>query len=399
VKLFGLVQRMILWDLFKIFSLAWFSLTTLFLMAGLIAEATQQGLSPGQILAIMPYIIPSTLPYTLPTTTLFATCIVYGRLAADNEVLALKAAGVHLGHIVTPAIMLGGAVSIGTFLMYLDVIPYTHHELRSQFLHDVEEFLYSMLRRDGVVRHGKINYTIYAKKVEGRTLIDAVFMKKDPKTGMYEAVARAQEAEIRVDPSGGKKQLLIKMQRAHLVGGQDQGFVQERIMPMELTEFIDTKKWRAADMTWNELPVFREHFQNDADTYLATFMKLQQKTERGEGTEEDQKNARKAETNWKHHQNLAYGIDAEYHLRPALTLGCLCFVLVGCPVGVWFSKSDYLSAFITCFLPIVTIYYPLLLCGINFAKTATVAPALAIWPANVTMLVIAWFLFWRLLRN
>ena len=62
-------------------------------------------------------------------------------------------------------------------------------------------------------------------------------------------------------------------------------------------------------------------------------------------------------------------IDAERHMRPALALGCLCFALVGCPVGIWFSKSDYLSAFITCFLPIVIVYYPLMLCGINMARS------------------------------
>ncbi|MBX9680878.1 MAG: LptF/LptG family permease [Gemmataceae bacterium] len=396
MKLFGLVQRMILWDLFKIFALAWFSLTALFLMAGLVAEATQQGLSPGQILAIMPYIIPSTLPYTLPTTTLFATCIVYGRLAADNEVLALKAAGVHLGHIVTPAIILGGAVSAATFLMYLDVIPYTHHELRSRFLRDVEEFLYSMLRRDGVIRNNKLSYTIYVKKVDERNLIDAIFMKRDA-SGGYEAVARAQEAEIRVP--AGRKILSVHMKRTYVVSKDDNGFIAEKIFEAELPDFLDTKKWRAASMTWAELPMFREQFQLEADGYLAEFVKLKQKEEQGQSTEEDTKNKRKAEINWKHHQNLAFGIDAEFHLRPALTLGCLCFVLVGCPVGVFFSRSDYLSAFITCFLPIVTLYYPLLLCGINFAKTATVPPSLAIWPANMVMLAIAWFLFWRLLRN
>lgn len=399
-KVFGTIQRMILWELFKVFSLSWFSLTGLFLMAGLVAEATQQGLSPGQIISIIPFIIPSTLPYTLPTTTLFATCMIYGRLAADNEVLALKAAGVHLGHIITPAIILGGAVSVGTYILYLDIIPYTHHELRSRVLRDVEEFMYSMLRRDGVIRHGKINYTIYVKKVEDRKLIDAIFMKRDPKTGLYEAVARAREAEIRVDRAGGKGQILVHMRHCHIAAlGNDDGYVQERIWPVELTDFLDTKKWRAADMTWSELFVFRENFQIDADRYHATFGDLTQKIQRGEGTDADKKAAEKAEVNWRHHQNLVYAIDAEFHLRPALTLGCLCFVLVGCPVGVWFSKSDYLSAFITCFLPIVTLYYPLLLCGINFAKTATVPPVLAIWPANTLMLLIAWALFWRLLRN
>jgi len=92
-------------------------------------------------------------------------------------------------------------------------------------------------------------------------------------------------------------------------------------------------------------------------------------------------------------------LSTELHMRPALALGCLCFVLVGCPVGIWFSRSDYLSAFITCFLPIVFIYYPILLCGTNFAKSARLDPMVALWAANGVVVLVALVLFRRLLRN
>ena len=67
------------------------------------------------------------------------------------------------------------------------------------------------------------------------------------------------------------------------------------------------------------------------------------------------------------HQEIV-ALEVEQQMRPALSLGCLFFILVGCPVGIWFSRSDYLSAFITCFLPIVFVYYPLMLCGTGMAK-------------------------------
>ena len=92
-------------------------------------------------------------------------------------------------------------------------------------------------------------------------------------------------------------------------------------------------------------------------------------------------------------------IDVEMQMRPALAFGCLFFVLVGCPVGIWLSKSDYLSAFVTCFLPIVVVYYPLMLCGSNFAKEGKLHPLPDVWIANATMGVIALGLFRRLLRN
>jgi lipopolysaccharide export system permease protein len=86
-------------------------------------------------------------------------------------------------------------------------------------------------------------------------------------------------------------------------------------------------------------------------------------------------------------------------MRPALALGCLFFVLVGCPVGIWFSRSDYLSSFITCFLPIVFIYYPLLLCGTGMAKDGKFDTAATVWIADALVGGAGLYLLWRLLKN
>src|SRR5947208_3324409 len=92
-------------------------------------------------------------------------------------------------------------------------------------------------------------------------------------------------------------------------------------------------------------------------------------------------------------------VNAELHMRPALSFGCLFFVLVGCAVGIWFGRSDYLSAFIICFLPIVVVYYPLLLCFTNLAKDGKLPPSLALWAANGVLALVAPILFWRLARH
>src|ERR1700677_4884489 len=109
---------MILWELLKVFVISLIGITGILLMAGIIAEASQQGLGPKQILAAIPLLIPSTLPYTIPATSLFAGCVVDGRLSADNEILAIKACGVNLLHVVKPGLILGLGMSIITLGMY-----------------------------------------------------------------------------------------------------------------------------------------------------------------------------------------------------------------------------------------------------------------------------------------
>ena len=106
--MFGTILfRLVMWELCKVFLIALIGITGILLMAGIIAEASQQGLGPKQLLAAIPLLIPSTLPYTIPATTLFATCVVYGRFSADNEILAIKAAGVNILTVVQPAVILG----------------------------------------------------------------------------------------------------------------------------------------------------------------------------------------------------------------------------------------------------------------------------------------------------
>src|SRR5262245_53890719 len=141
-------------------------------MAGIVAEASRHGLGPSQIFAIIPLIIPSTLPYTIPATTLFATCVVYGRLAHDNEILAIKAAGVNVLKVVWPGVLLGLVMSGVTLGLYYRVIPYTHHLMRSMFLNDVEELLYAMLKKDGQINHPRLNYAMWVREVHGRKLQD-----------------------------------------------------------------------------------------------------------------------------------------------------------------------------------------------------------------------------------
>src|SRR5262245_23746196 len=171
---------MILWELGKGFLLSLVGITGSLLMAGIIAEAGQQGLGPAQILAAIPLLVPSTLPYTIPATTLFATCVVYGRLAADNEILAIKSAGVNILTVLKPGLALGLAMSACTMGLYLNVIPYTHALLRAMVFQDIEELLYSTLRKHRTINSPSLSYSMFVKGVQGRKLIDPTFKRRAP---------------------------------------------------------------------------------------------------------------------------------------------------------------------------------------------------------------------------
>lgn len=389
----GILFRMIFWDLVRVFSVALFAITGILLMAGIVAEATQQGLGPGQILAAIPLLVPSTLPYTLPATTLFAVCVVYGRLAADNEILAIRAAGVNVVAVVMPGLFLGAMISLATMGLYYRIIPYTHHLLRAMAFHDAEELLYTVLRKQGMLAHANLPYAMFVKGVQGRKLISPTFKRRDAK-GMVDVVAQAREANLRVNMS--RKLVLIHMR--HGVATTDdgsRGYFEDRVWEVPLPGNMNNDaNRRARDMTWQEILAKRREWGESIENNTR-----QAEAARASKAPKAAQHAKNLDERVKHEKQQLLFLDVELQMRPALSLGCLCFVLVGCPVGIWFSRSDFLSAFITCFLPIVIIYYPILLCGTGMAKEGKVDIVALVWAADAVMAALGGLLLLKLSRN
>jgi lipopolysaccharide export system permease protein len=396
----NILHRMIFWELTKVFGLSLLGITGILLMAGIVAEATQQGLNAVQVLEIIPLLIPSTLPYTIPATTLFATCVVYGRLSADNEILAIKAAGINVLKVVGPGVLLGLLMSCCTMGMYYHLIPSTHALLRSMFLNDVEESMYAVLERDHSFNQPRMDYAVWVRQVQGRKLLGALFKRRDKENmSRYDTVALARDAELHVDMT--KRMIHLHMRNAMVsANGGTFAFFEDRIFDVDLPQaFLSDRPRRARDMSWQEILERRREYIDKENAYTAE-MGLAAARITQSGAPPDLRT---------HFDNLREGrrvtrielwaLDAELHMRPSLSFGCLCFVLVGCPVGIWFSRSDYLSSFITCFLPIVFIYYPLMLCGTNLAKEGKFHPALTVWAADLVIAFVGCVLFKRLLRN
>ena len=397
--MFRLIHRSIFYDLVKVFFLAFVGLTALLLLAGIVAEASRNGLGPAQILAAIPLLVPSTIPYTLPTTTLFAVCVVYGRLAADNEILALRAAGVHIWHAVWPAVLLGSDTSITAFALHLNVIPYTHYLLRTEIAGDVHELLYGMLRRERMISHPRMEYEIHVTRLQGEKLIGAQFRRRDNKGQYYDFVAYADEAELLVDMKRSLVYVLMKNCNVIDKGAKSPAALGDRVWTVKLPEELAPQgKVRPSDMTWSELFEYREEMQehcNQADIDIAAHQAQINMNNAQPHYPDHVRNMIEAR---RRYAMFVANIDAELWQRPAFAVGCLCFVLVGCPVGIWFSKSDFLSAFVTCFLPIVVVYYPLMLCGINLAKASKLAPSVGIVAADVLLFIAATFMYRRLAR-
>ncbi|MGL4424546.1 MAG: LptF/LptG family permease [Gemmataceae bacterium] len=411
---------MIFWELVKVFALTLTGLTGLFLVGLVIQQASQMGLSMVQTLTALPLLIPYTLPYTIPATTLFASCVVYGRLSHDNEVVAMKAAGVNLYSILRPAITLGILTSGMTFYLAHTVIPKTQSLLQQQLLKDPEEVLYNWLKRDRSFRSANFPYAIFVKDVQGRRLVDVVLKKKEMMrdntgkeawTGKYDFVVRAREARLRVVipgvNAGPDEKPMLFVDPDRWVGGDDAIRLNvdgNRPVGVPLPDVFSNKelKDKPMNLEWPELPGkiadFRQRMA-DTRTRLATNQTLLATATDPTQRKLLQDEALGLQYVYEHYQRQALNTECEYHMRPSLALGCLVFALIGCPVGIWAHRADYLSSFVTCFLPTVFCYYPLLLAGSNLGRDGKVPMPTGVYLADAALGLAAIFLVFRLIKR
>ena len=112
----------ILRELLKSFALTLVALTALFTMGGgLYNVLRHEGLSAGDLFGFIPMLIPVVVTLTMPVAALFASSMVYGRLAADNELVACRAAGINVHRLFLSAILLSVFV-VGFTLFFGDLV-------------------------------------------------------------------------------------------------------------------------------------------------------------------------------------------------------------------------------------------------------------------------------------
>ncbi len=113
----------ILKDLLRIFLMASGVLAGIMSFGGLLRPLTEHGLNIGQVARMLGYFMPAMNTYALPIAALFATTMVYGRLAADNELVACRAAGISHLAMALPALVLGLSVAIFSLLLLCFIVP------------------------------------------------------------------------------------------------------------------------------------------------------------------------------------------------------------------------------------------------------------------------------------
>ena len=392
-----ILTRYVLSELLQVFLLALAALTLFMLVVGLVKEAQQQGLGVVQILALVPYVLPEAMRFAVPGTMLFAVASVFGRMSASNEVTALKAAGITPMAMIWPAITLGLVVSFVSVWLNDVAVSWGRDGIRRVVVNSVEEIIYGRLRQQRSYSTSQVSINV--KGVEGKRLIRPTLSFQTGAEGTPATVSAA-EASLTANPDAGTLVVTFRDGTLHM-GDYTASFPDTIVREVPL-DAVSRKGTTSTSPSEIAMADFKEAHREQVakmdriEQVAAGKTALGLVTGRIEHTLPPFTQAERDQL--RHEQNRLNRIIMEPWRRWANGFSCLCFVLVGAPMAIRMRNADFLTSFFLCFLPILVVYYPLLMFGIDRVKAGELPP-IAVWIGNLLVTLWGIWLLRRVVRN
>jgi lipopolysaccharide export system permease protein len=363
---------------------------------GVVQEAAKNGLGAQQIFKILPYIVPSLLPFTIPATLLLTVCIVYGRMAGDHEIGAIKAAGINVLAVLVPSFVLGAVLSLGTFILTDQFIPWARANIEHVVAQEMEDIFLDLLRTNSSYHDLGHGISINVASVEERRLINPIFRYRLANGDV--ATVTARQATIQFDMR--EQQVLLDFVDGHIEtpGGNNGAIAHERLpFPMPVAaDSLKAPRNMTIDNIRRELSTIDREKQEVANRQIiksvlalsaGAFDRLVPRDQEAE----DYKDRLRTER--------FNRLRTEIHGRTALACSCIFFVLIGSPVAIIKGRRQFLTNFAICFLPILVGYYPVVILTMDLCRGGRVDPTWGMWVGNLGLAAAAAYMLHRVMKN
>ena len=146
-----------------------FLLTSVGLMAvlglggGVMNMLKLDGISALQLLKIMALVFPVAGTLTLPIAALFAATVTYGRLSADNELVACRSSGINIHELFLPTMVISLASAIVSFIFFNFMIPSMVRNIEEYVASDLPQIIKQKLSSPERLSVDRDRFTIFAE--------------------------------------------------------------------------------------------------------------------------------------------------------------------------------------------------------------------------------------------
>jgi len=383
-----IIRWYVVGEILKIFFVTIGVTLLLLTLGGGAKEGIRRGLPPHLVIQTMPYIVPEMLRFTIPGCLLFAVCSVFGRMTESNEIVAMKSLGINPLSVIRPVLIVAWVLSVTTFAMYDACAVWARPNLRRLIARSVDQIAYGYLRANG--SFSSRGMSIVVKGVEDDRLLQPV---------------------INIDGRGGNPAITLTAKEATLHGNRNSRTLRFECQDAQV-EVAGKGSFRRPDRFVYDVVVDEpdprpEDNQSPAALGSRTIPKqiLREKglvagleAKLSASVDSNEADTTLLQAQLDQHKSRLFRLESEIPRRFSNGLGCLCFAMIGMPVAMWGRSSDTMSVFFLCFMPILLVYYPLLVIGENLALDG-VFPQYSVWLADGVLFVIGTVLLLRQMRR
>ena len=419
-----------------------------------IDELVGKGLSMKVILEFLGWGTATLLPLALPLATLLSSMMTLGTLGENNELLAIKAAGISLQRILTPLAIICISVCIGAYFISNNLIPLAYNKiytLRDDIGKTKEEIkiptgtFYDGI--DGYIlrvdQRNKENGQMYGVMVYNHTknkgnvsltIADSALLKmSQDKTYLtfhlysgtnYEETnnKKYKDTTLTLQKIDFTHQELIIPVENYSFQKSDSSRFNDQVKSMKLEQLkmsqdslgrLNKEKHSEHLESVLKTTIFRYHSQLDtakANRIHSEFHKENQNTwkevsaeisavERAKSKAEEMQNML---TNFyregQHNILVLRLVDIEIFKKFALSLACFIFFLIGAPIGALIRKGGLGTPAIISVLFFVA-YWVIDISGTKLAKDGAFSPFSGVFISTYILLPIGIYLTWQAIHD
>ena len=448
------IHRLVLKAYFGPLLLTFFIVTFVLMMNFVwryIDELVGKGLDAGVIIELICYATINMVPIGMPLAMLLAAIMTMGNMGENYELLAMKSSGMSLMRIMKPLIIVVGLISIGSFFVVNNLVPYANKKMTG-IIYDIRRQKQVLEFQDGLFFNGIDDMSIrvgHQDPVSG-LLYDVLIYDNRTANGNM-TTTTAETGYIRL--SDDKKYLLVTLyngdnyqqtrnnkwytnselrhdrfdvQNAKIAmdgfdfqrtdnsgaigGSQTKNIVelQRDIDSLDVTVSTTTAKSYepllkdnifTRDIQVLQLPdSLRKDKTGYRDAYLLDSiptMSVRQKNDLWNSARAIALNSRNSfsfdETAAKEALNQLYRSKNDWHRKLSLPVSVLIFFLIGAPLGAIIRKGG-LGTPIVISVIFFVIYYIISLSGEKMAKEGAWSSLLGMWISSIVLTPIAAYL-------
>jgi len=331
------------------------------------------------ILSVLWCFLSLSLTFTIPWGFLTAVLLVFGKLSAENELIALRSNGVSVPRVCVPVFIFALLLAGICLWINIDVAPRAQVKMKDALYNIATSNPLAMFGSDKIIEEfpGK---KIYVERNEGTQLHNILvyeFNKAD------EPVRVVHAARGQLDTDRANNQLLLHLYDTRFEERDNdapenltkihQGIIaQETTFPISLQELYEKNKRKKGlgAMTNRELI---ERIQEEQTLAVA---------------KEDQSKA----------EAVRSAARTEVSKRFSFSLAALAFALIGIPLAITAHRRETSAGFLLS-LVVAFVYFFFIIVADTVRNNPRLFPELLIWSPNLIFILLGAVLFYRLSRQ